>query len=65
MHQKTVKTLDLLKPLTKKSNSNFGPHKNFEIKNKKEKTLKTSVLIKTLQRKLKSLIVIKALKRKV
>ena len=48
MHQKTVKTLDLLKPLTRKSNSNSGPHKNFEIKNKNKKTLKTSVLIKTL-----------------
>ena len=34
IHQKTVKTLDPIKSLTRKFNKNFGPHKSFEIKNK-------------------------------
>ena len=32
MHQKTVKTLDLIKPYTEKSYINSDPHKSFEIK---------------------------------
>ena len=34
MHQKTVKTLDCIKSLIRKSNKIFGPRKRFEIKNK-------------------------------
>ena len=33
MHQNTVKTQYLINLLTRKSNTNSGPHKSFEIKN--------------------------------
>ena len=33
MHQNTVKTHDLINSLTRKSNTNSGPYKRFEIKN--------------------------------
>lgn len=64
IYQKTAKTLNLIKPLTRRSNKNSGSHKNFEIKKIKEKALKTSAFIKTLKRKLKTLVFSKALKIK-
>ena len=33
MHQNTVKTHDRINSLTRKSNTNYGPYKSFEIKN--------------------------------
>ena len=32
MHKKTVRTLNLIKPLARKSNKNFSAHKSFEVK---------------------------------
>ena len=66
MHRKTIKTLNLIKPLARKSNKTFSAHKSFEVKKIKikEKTLKTPVLIKTLKTKVKNLVLIKSLKIK-
>ena len=66
MHKKTIKTLNLIKPLARKSNKTFSAHKSFEVKKIKikEKTLKTPVLIKTLKTKVKNLVLIKSLKIK-
>ena len=33
MHHNTVKSQDLINLLTRKSNTNSGPHKSFKIKN--------------------------------